>query len=110
MAAPPSYTFARGAPIVLGRRVLEGDPTGYDLIADVKPAKTAVPAQDVEPVATFAVEFHPATGDQPAYWLLTLSEGLPAGTYATDCRVELDGQVVHVTRPAFIVVNESVSG
>lgn len=110
MAAPPVYTFARGEPIIIGRRVLSGDPTGYELVAMVKPAPSAVPAAGVAPVATFTSTFVPASGTIAAHWLLTIAAGLPAGRYATDARFEKDGQVQSISKPAFIVVTESVSG
>lgn len=111
MAASPTYTFNRGEPIVLGRRVMSGDPAGYQVFADIKPTKgTALPPESVAAIASFAVEFVAADGTVAAHWLLSLPQGLPAGSYVTDCRFEKGGQVVEVTKPAFILVTESVTG
>lgn len=110
-----SYQFQRGEPIQIGRAVLSGDPDGLDVYAVLKRAIFGlVPSESVAVAATFNTEFVAASGDTAAHWLfwLTASEAdaLPPGTYATDVRFSIDGEVVAITDPAWIVINESVSG
>lgn len=110
MATPPTYFFPRGAPVIIRRRVLSGDPTGYTLEADVKPTSNSrIPNASVAAIASFAVTFVPAAGDDTAHWLLTIAAGLPVGQYATDARFVLDGQTAQITQPAFIVITESIT-
>lgn len=48
MATAPSYSFPRGEPVIIGRRVLDGDPAGYTLEADVKETRNGrIPAESV---------------------------------------------------------------
>lgn len=111
----PTYQFQRGEPIVIGRQLVAGDPTDYVLLADLKPAKgRLVPPANVPAVARFAVQFVPVVGDAPAHWLMTLeaavSAGLAPGQYVTDVKFTRAGVAVQISDPAFIQLNESVSG
>ncbi len=111
----PTYQFQRSEPIVIGRQVIAGDPTDYVLQADLKPARgQIVPPANVPAVARFAVHFVPVMGDAPAHWLMTLdasvSAGLAPGQYVTDVKFTRAGVTVQISDPAFIVLNESVSG
>lgn len=109
------YRFQRGEPIQIGRAVLAGDPAGLAVHSALKPASLgSVPAESVAAAATFASEFVPAAGADPAHWLFWLTaaeaDALPLGTYATDVRFSIDGEVVAITEPAWIVIGDSVSG
>ncbi len=115
MTSRAIYNFQRGEPIVIGRAVLSGDATGLEAAALMKPSRgMVVPGESVEPIATFTSEFVAAAGEDPAHWLFYLSaeqaSALPPGTYATDVRFSIDGEPVAITEPAWIVIDESVSG
>lgn len=111
----PAFVFRRGEPITIACEVMEGDPTGITLTAFLKRTIGGnVPASDVAPVATMIVDFIEATDDDNAYWLLTVPETvrptLELGRYVTDVRFSEGGAPVKVSGPAWIVINESVSG
>lgn len=111
----PVYRFQRGEPIVIGRQVLSGDPTGYTVSAKLKPTDSAnIPAESVAAAATFLVEFLPAAGGDPARWLLSIPAVQAAllleGRYVTDAKFMRDGEPVMITEPAFIEIAPSVSG
>lgn len=105
----------RGEPIVIARRVLSGDPSGYTVSAVLKKCNgQVVPGPEVAVAAEFEVEFEPATGDEPARWSLIvgaeITAGLHPGQYCADAKFELDGEVVEITDPCFIIIDQSVSG
>lgn len=114
--AGPTYTFQRGEPVVIGREVVSGDPTGYTVTAKLKKAVggRGMPSPGTPVVATFTVEFQAATSEHAARWLLTLDAltagALAPGTYVVDALFELAGEPVEVTSPAIIAINGSVSG
>lgn len=111
MASGPTYTFKRGVPVILGRRVVAGDPAGFQLHAKLKPTTGLVlPAASVESLGEFQVDFVAASPGEPAHWLLTWPTALVPGHYCVDIRFELGGDVVSISAPAWIVVAESVSG
>lgn len=111
MASGPTYTFRRGTPVILGRRVLAGDPAGYQLHAKLKPTTGLVlPPASVESLGEFTPSFVAAVGGEAAHWLLTWPTELAPGHYCVDVRFELDADVVAISAPAWIVVTESVSG
>ena len=115
MTAKAIYNFQRGEPIVIGRQLVSGDAEGMSVSAVLKPANgMTVPAESVEPAATFLVEFRAATEEAAAHWLFWLSsetaDELAPGIYATDVRFAVDGVTVAITDPAWIVIGESVSG
>lgn len=111
----PTYQFQRGEPIVIGRQLIAGEPADYVLLADLKPAKgRVVPPANVPAVARFTVHFVPVAGEVPAHWLMTLdasvSTRLVPGQYVTDVKFTRAGETVQISNPAFIQINESVSG
>ena len=108
----PTYSFPRGQPVIIGRRVLAGDPAGFMLFADIKAVRSpgAVPPAAQAAAASFAVQFVPATGLAAAHWLLVFAAELPAGLYCSDPRFELAEQVALIGQPCWIRITESVSG
>lgn len=114
--AGPTYTFQRGEPVIIGREVVSGDPTGYTVTARLKKSVggRGMPSASAPVAATFTVEFQAATGSQAARWLLTLdavdADALSRGTYVVDALFTLAGEPVEVTTPALISLVESVSG
>ncbi len=111
MSGSPIFPFQRGEPVIIGQRVLAGDPAGYTLIAQVKrTAGQVVPKADAAVVASFDVSFVPAAGAQLAHWLLTIPLGLTPGQYCTDVKFIKDGTVAAISDPAFLRITESVSG
>jgi hypothetical protein len=115
MSSRQVYRFQRGEPIVIGRQVVSGDGAGLTALALLKPASGfTIPAESVEPAATFEVEYRAAAGSSPAHWLFWIqaadASDLALGRYATDVRFMIDGDTVEVTDPAWIIISESVSG
>ncbi len=116
MITGPAYTFRRGEPIVIGREVVSGDPTGYTVTASLK--KTLIgrsmPPASAPVAATFDVEFQAAGDGHGARWLFSLTAedaaALSLDTYVVDARFELAGEPVEITEPALVIIVESVSG
>ncbi len=115
----PRYTFRRGAPITLALRVTSSssDPSLFVATAKLKRADYNAdepPASEAETVATFAVTFRPAAGNDPARFMLVLdaeqTSSLPATLYVTDVAFALSGEVAAVSSPAVIDLKNSVSG
>ena len=105
----------RGQPIVVGLRVVSGDPAGVSLTADLKRAVAGglLPDADAPVVASFQTQFVAAVGDVAAHWLLTIpgltSASLPRGRYVFDAVLWRDGARILVTRPGSVRLNESIS-
>ncbi|MBK6801653.1 MAG: hypothetical protein IPG83_09265 [Novosphingobium sp.] len=115
MSSRQVYRFQRGEPIVIGRRVLSGDPSGFDASALLKSTSGyRIPAEGDDAAATFLTEFVDAAEDEPAHWLFWIpaevAGTLELGRYATDVKFMRDGETVLISDPAFIVIVESISG
>lgn len=114
---PTVYNFGHGQPIALGDRVLSGDPTGLTMRARMKPLQpgsgTAMPGPAV-PAVEFTTAFNPAVGDEPAFFLHTLTSAqslaLTPGRYAFDSAVLQGGAMVSTTPVSILVITESASG
>lgn len=115
MSTPLVYTFQRGEPIVVGRQIVAGDPTGYTSFAYLKKsAGQTVPRATAPVLAEFLVDFEAAASGTPARWVYTIpadeASALAPGFYAVDVGFALDSEVVEITEPAFVRIVESVSG
>jgi len=109
------YRFQRGEPILIGRAIVSGDAIGIVAESLLKPARLSeVPPSSVEAVATFQSEYRDAAGEVPAHWLFWLDAAAAASleprVYATDVRFSINGVTIEVTEPAWIILDESVSG
>lgn len=114
----PIYKIQRGEPIVVGWEVLEGDPAGFMVAAQLKPCRgQVVPPADTPAVATFDAVFEPAQGSGPSAqkprWIFTIpgevTQGFAPGHFVFDIRFSLAGETVLITDPAFVTLVESVS-
>lgn len=115
MSTRPIYKFQRGEPIIIGRRVLSGDPTGYTVTALLKQTRGQVlPPAETPVAAEFEVQFEAAAAGVGARWMMIIpgevSADLQAGHYVVDARFAIDGEAAYITDPAFITLTESVSG
>lgn len=100
---------------MLALRVDGGDPDGFTVLAKLKPSTGfVVPDDSVAAVATFAAEFDPAAGSDPAFWRISIgadaADALPRGRYIADALFSLDGEPIAVDGPVWIILQESVSG
>ena len=110
------YVWRRGATFTFGLEVVSGDVAGDEVVRCVLKAadpKTSLPPGDAaDELVEFDVAFEAATDDDPARWMFTGSstdgEGLAAGLYVADARIEIDGVVVQ-TASVQIKVAERVT-
>lgn len=112
----PRFTFQRGEEIRIDL-VVESDggyaPDTLDVSMGLKRASAGqVPPRAAPVVKTFAISFFASSGDQPAYWRGTISASETtnmSGLYVTDAVIADGSEILEVTTPAFISVEESVT-
>lgn len=109
-----SFTYARGAPIVVDRVITDDGGLPLDELVFEMDLKAAVgnapPPEGAPVVAPFAINFTAAAGSTPAFWRGTINPNtIDPGTYVTDGVVKHDGEILFVTDPVLIVIANSVT-
>ena len=109
-----NWSFARGEDIILQLEAVSGDATQVsEISADLKRAAAGrVPGAEIAIAASFAIEFAPAEGNDPAIWTLRVPGAVTAtlepGVYMTDARLVVNGVALH-TEPVSATITPAVT-